>query len=131
MRAASLVADIPPLLHAVHRRVAARLEQGRSSLGALLEAFVLQELRRLASGRPDPIDFSYYRHCDDFEVNIVLEGDGAGAGVDVKAAATVHESDLRGLRRSEQWVRRGWHLAAVCTKCDSPLRRKIAARGDA
>lgn len=78
---------------------AARLEQDRSSIGALLETFVLQELRRLASWRPDPIGFFHYRDRDDFEVDIVLEGDGAVAGVEVKAAATVHESDLRGLRK--------------------------------
>jgi predicted AAA+ superfamily ATPase len=78
---------------------AARLETDRTALGAMLETFVLQELRRQAGWRPDPIDFFHFRDRDDFEVDIVLEGEGVVAGVEVKAAATVNESDLRGLRK--------------------------------
>jgi predicted AAA+ superfamily ATPase len=78
---------------------AARLEADRIALGAMLETFVLQELRRQASWRPDPIDFFHFRDRDDFEVDVVLEGEGIVAGVEVKAAATVNDSDLRGLRK--------------------------------
>lgn len=78
---------------------AARLEADRTALGAMLETFVLQELRRQASWRPDPIDFFHFRDRDDFEVDVVLEGEGIVAGVEVKAAATVNEPDLRGLRK--------------------------------
>jgi predicted AAA+ superfamily ATPase len=79
---------------------AAILLKERERLGPLLETFVLQELRRLASWRPDPIEFFHYRDRDDFEVDIVLEfGSAAVAGVEVKAAATVVESDFRGLRK--------------------------------
>jgi predicted AAA+ superfamily ATPase len=66
----------------------------------LLETFALQELRRQASWRAEPIDFFHYRDRDDFEVDIVLErGSVAVAGVEVKAAATVTEADFRGLRK--------------------------------
>ena len=78
---------------------AARLDSNRTLLGALLETFVLQDLRRQASWRRDPIDFFHYRDRDNFEVDIVVEGEGVVAGVEVKAAATVTDSDLRGLRR--------------------------------
>lgn len=79
---------------------AARLAADRSSLGALLETFVLQELRRQASWLPDPVEFFHFRDRDDFEVDIVLEeGAVAVAGVEVKAAASVNGSDLRGLRK--------------------------------
>lgn len=78
---------------------AARLDADRTTLGALLETFVLQELRRQAGWRPEPIDFFHFRDRDDFEVDIVLEAEGVVSGVEVKAAATVHESDLRGLRK--------------------------------
>ena len=79
---------------------AATLLKERERLGPLLETFVLQELRRQASWRPDPIEFFHYRDRDDFEVDIVLEfGSTAVAGVEVKAAATVVESDFRGLRK--------------------------------
>jgi len=79
---------------------AARLDADRPTLGAMLESFVLQELRRQASFGSDPPGFFHFRDRDDFEVDIVIErGHAAIAGIEVKAAATVHESDLRGLRK--------------------------------
>jgi len=78
---------------------AAMLQLDRAALGALLEAFVIQELHRQASARPDPAEFFHFRDRDDFEVDIVLENGGLVAGVEVKGTATVHESDLRGLRK--------------------------------
>jgi uncharacterized protein len=79
---------------------AAALNKDRPRFGLLLETFALQELRRQASWRAEPIDFFHYRDRDDFEVDIVLEqGSFAVAGVEVKAAATVTEADFRGLRK--------------------------------
>lgn len=79
---------------------AASLDANRPVLGAMLETFVLQELRRQASFAPDPLGFFHFRDRDDFEVDIVIErGHAEVAGVEVKAAATVHEADLRGLRK--------------------------------
>ena len=76
------------------------LDADRQLLGSMLETFVLQELRRQASWRPVPLDFSHFRDRDDFEVDIVLEqGPSAVAGIEVKAAASVGESDFRGLRK--------------------------------
>jgi predicted AAA+ superfamily ATPase len=79
---------------------AAALNKDRQRLGPLLETFALQELRRQASWRAEPIEFFHYRDRDDFEVDIVLEqGSLAVAGVEVKAAATVTDTDFRGLRK--------------------------------
>jgi hypothetical protein len=79
---------------------AANLDDDRSLLGAMLETFVLQELRRMASWQPDPIEFCHYRDRDGFEVDIVLEqGRASVAGIEVKAAATVNQTDFRGLRK--------------------------------
>ena len=79
---------------------ATRLASDRQLLGALLETGVFQELRRQASWLPEPVGFFHFRDRDDFEVDIVLEqGALAVAGVEVRAAATVKESDLRGLRK--------------------------------
>ena len=79
---------------------AGRLTADRPLLGALLETFVFQELRRQASWLPEPVEFFHFRDRDDFEVDIVLEqGALAVAGVEVKAAATVKDADLRGLRK--------------------------------
>jgi len=76
------------------------LRSDRSALGPLLETFVLQELRRQASWRTLPIQFSHFRDRDGFEVDIVLEqGAAAVAGVEVKAGATVRDEDFKGLRK--------------------------------
>jgi predicted AAA+ superfamily ATPase len=46
------------------------------------------------------LGFFHFRDRDDFEVDIVLEqGRSAIAGVEVEAAASVGEADLRGLRK--------------------------------
>lgn len=92
--------QIPGLACALQGIDAAALDRDRPRLGSLLETFALQELRRQASWRAEPIDFFHYRDRDDFEVDIVLEqGSFAIAGVEVKAAATVTEADFRGLRK--------------------------------
>ena len=79
---------------------AAGLARDPQRLGALLETFVFQELRRQAAWYDAPLDFFHYRDKDQAEVDIVIERGGLQvAGVEVKAAATVSERDFRGLRR--------------------------------
>lgn len=79
---------------------AAGLASDRGVLGRILETYVFQELRRLASGSDDPPGFYHYRDKEGGEVDIVLErGARSLAGVEVKAGATVTASDFRGLRR--------------------------------
>jgi len=78
---------------------AATLADERSRFGHILETFVFQELRRLASAHPSPHHFYHYREKDGNEVDIVIERDAALAGVEVKASATVSARDFNGLRR--------------------------------
>ena len=76
------------------------LRGDRKLFGQLLETFVLQELRRQASGQEDGFRFHHYRDKDGAEVDVVLErSTGHLAGFEVKAAATVTRKDFRGLRR--------------------------------
>jgi predicted AAA+ superfamily ATPase len=82
---------------------APHLHRDRESLGPLLETFVLQELKREASWFPEPLSFFHFRDRDGVEVDIVLQrGAGALAGIEVKAAATVTDTDFRGLRKLKQ-----------------------------
>jgi predicted AAA+ superfamily ATPase len=79
---------------------AAALVTDRAQLGPLLETFVYQELRRLASAHEHSHDFYHFRDRDQVEVDIVIErGARQLAGVEVKAAATVTAADFRGLRK--------------------------------
>ena len=72
----------------------------RPLYGQMLETFVVQELRRLASGYEDPVAFHHLRDRDGTEVDVVLEVGGRRiVGVEVKAAASVRTSDFAGLRK--------------------------------
>ena len=95
----------------------------------MMETFVLQELRRQASWRPEPISFFHFRDRDDFEVDIVMEqGHSAVTGVEVKAAATVGEADFRGLRKLRDAARERF-VAGVVPMTAVPVSFECAVRG--
>lgn len=75
-------------------------KQDRSRFGNVLETFVFGELLKHTTTADGNYQLLYYRDHDQFEVDVVIEN-AAGhlVGVEVKAAATVKESDLRGLKR--------------------------------
>lgn len=76
------------------------LRGDRKLLGQLLETFIVQEIRRQASGWTHDLRFSHYRDKDKQEVDIVLErGPGRVVGIEVKAASTLRDADRRGLER--------------------------------
>jgi len=77
----------------------AALWADRALLGQLLETFVFQELRRMASWHEAEIKFHHFRDKDGAEVDVVLESGGQVAGVEVKASATVKSNDFRGIRK--------------------------------
>ncbi len=72
----------------------------RTRFGHFLESFVFGELLKHATTADNDYHICYYRDHDKIEVDYVVE-DTAGflAGVEVKAAATVKENDLKGIRR--------------------------------
>ena len=76
-----------------------RLDASREQLGALLETFVVGELRRQAGWSARDVRRSHYRSHDGREVDLVLE-DRAGrmVGIEIKAARSIGGHDLRGLR---------------------------------
>jgi len=68
------------------------------SLGPLLEAFVLQEIRKLIDFSPMDVAVFHFRTPSGREVDIVLEGPGqAIVGIEIKASASVASSDFSGL----------------------------------
>ena len=89
------------------------LSADRELLGHLLETFVFQELRRQATWHSRPVEFFHYRDKDQVEVDIVLESGRRVAGVEVKAGATVTDSDFRGLRRLKGVSGSGFAAGAV------------------
>lgn len=74
--------------------------QDRSRFGNLLETFVYAELRKHASTADGDYRLLYYRDHDQYEVDLVVEDAGGQLiGVEVKAAASIKQSDLKGLKR--------------------------------
>jgi predicted AAA+ superfamily ATPase len=90
------------------------LAADRAQLGPLLETFVYQELRRVASWHPHHHDFYHFRDRDKVEVDIVIErGARQLAGVEVKAAATVTAADFRGLHKLKRTAGRRFVAGVV------------------
>ena len=90
------------------------LTRNRELLGQFLESFVFQELQRQSVCQQTPLEFFHYRDKDQMEVDIVIErGAGEVAGVEVKAAATVTQSDFRGLRKLKKAAGDGFAAGVV------------------
>lgn len=89
-------------------------QQERSRFGPILETFVYGELLKHNTTAEGSYQLLYYRDHDQFEVDIVIEN-GAGhlIGVEIKAAATVKESDLRGLKRLASIAKDSFKLGVV------------------
>ena len=76
------------------------IQRDRSRFGAVLETFAYGELLKHATTAEGSYRLLYYRDADKLEVDVVIENQaGQLVGVEVKAAATIQESDLRGLKR--------------------------------
>ncbi len=74
--------------------------QDRTRFGKGLETFVFGELLKQATTSEGTYQLLYYRDADKFEVDVVIENAaGQLVGVEIKASATVRESDLRGLKK--------------------------------
>jgi predicted AAA+ superfamily ATPase len=77
----------------------ARLKTDSILAGQLLEAFVVMELRKQASWSAIQPRLHHYRSHARHEVDVVLEEPGGKVvGVEVKAAMSIGERDLRGLK---------------------------------
>ena len=69
------------------------------SYGALLENFVALELLKHFGWSGTPARLRHFRTHSGLEVDLVLEDDsGRLAGIEVKASATLHNDDFKGLR---------------------------------
>ncbi len=88
------------LLATLLELTAEEVQQDRTRFGNVLESFVYGELLKATTTAEGGYSLMYYRDADKVEVDVVIEN-AAGhlVGVEVKASATVKESDLRGLRK--------------------------------
>ncbi len=91
-----------------------RLKTEGNLAGAVLENFVLTELRKQRAWSSTRPELFYWRTASGQEVDIVLE-DRAGkvAGIEVKATATLGSNDVRGLQVLADAVGKNWVRGAV------------------
>ena len=93
------------LLAALLRTEAADISRDRQKLGPLLESFVHGEIAKAAALSDEMTTVTHYRDKDGVEIDLVLErSPGAIVGIEVKARATAHPLDFRGLRRLKETV---------------------------
>ena len=79
---------------------AEEVQKDRTRFGNVLETFVFAEVLKHTTTSEGDYRLMYYRDADKVEVDVVVENAaGQLLGIEVKAAATVKESDLRGLRK--------------------------------
>lgn len=75
------------------------LWQDKALLGQLLETFIYQELRKHADWHGEELKFYHFRNKDKVEVDIIIEQGRQIAGIEIKASATVTQSDFKGLNK--------------------------------
>ena len=67
--------------------------------GALVESFVVSELRKQAAVIDEPLSFAHFRDHSGVEVDVIIERpDGTVVGIEVKAATLSGGSEAKGLR---------------------------------
>jgi predicted AAA+ superfamily ATPase len=91
-----------------------RLKTEGSLAGAVLENFVLMELRKQSSWSAISPELFYWRTVSGQEVDFVLEDrTGKVVGIEVKAAATLGSNDVRGLKAFADAVGKNWIRGVV------------------
>ena len=91
-----------------------RLKSEGNLAGALLENFVLMELRKQCAWSTMRPELFYWRTAAGQEVDMVLEDrSGKVTGIEVKAAATLGSNDIRGLRALADEVGKNWVRGVV------------------
>jgi predicted AAA+ superfamily ATPase len=79
---------------------AEQVAKDRSCFGSLLETFIVAEVMKEMTWSDQRYALYHYRDKDQDEVDLVIGNErGALVGIEVKASATVHTSDFRGLRK--------------------------------
>jgi len=93
---------------------ARRLGDDRSLLGRMLETFVVGELRKQLSWADPRTAIYHFRTAAGSEVDVLLEkADGAVAGVEIKASATVGASDFEALQELRQQLGKNFVAGVV------------------
>lgn len=97
------------------------LWQDKTLLGQLLETFIYQELRKQADWHEQELRLYHYRDKDKVEVDIIIEQGQQLAGIEIKAAATVTQSDFKALKKLQDAFGKRFSTGVVLYDGDSVL----------
>ncbi|MGB5716840.1 MAG: ATP-binding protein [Gammaproteobacteria bacterium] len=75
------------------------LWKDKTLLGQLLETFIYQELRKYADWHHESLNFYHFRNKDKVEVDIIVQQGRRLTGIEIKASATVTQSDFKALNK--------------------------------
>ncbi len=89
------------------------LWQDRCLLGQLLETFIYQELRKYGDWHEHSLNFYHFRNKDKVEVDIIIEQGKQIAGIEIKASATVTNSDFKGLNKLKSIINQDFVAGVV------------------
>ena len=97
------------LLHALLRIPDSDALLSHPQFGASWEGMVVEEVFRQLNARGQSVHASYYRTSGGAEVDLVIEGDFGGVGIEITHNSVVGARDLKGLRDfvTEQKLRLG------------------------
>ena len=102
------------LLAALFDLTAEETQQDRTRFGNVLETFIFGELLKHTTTADGDYRLMYYRDVDKLEVDVVIENAaGQLVGVEVKATATIKESDLRGLKKMANLAARQFKMGVL------------------
>lgn len=102
------------LLASLTELTPAAIDQNRSRFGHVLESFVYGELAKHAASADGDYQLLYYRDHDQYEVDLIAENAaGQLIGIEIKAAASVGASDLRGLKRLSSMAGKQFKLGVI------------------
>ncbi len=98
------------------------VEQDRTRFGNVLETFVFAELLKCTTTADGDYQLLYYRDADKYEVDVVIENAaGQLVGVEIKASASIKDSDLRGLRKLSTLAGTQFHMGVLLYDGDETL----------
>ena len=76
---------------------ASNIKADRNVLGQLLETYIFQEIQKYIGWHDASLAIYHFRNKDKVEVDFVLQSGNRITGIEVKASATIQNSDFKGL----------------------------------
>ncbi|MCX8566392.1 MAG: hypothetical protein ON057_001119 [Glomeribacter sp. 1016415] len=91
-----------------------RIAENRTLFGPILETFVVSEVMKQITWSDEAYTLHHYRDKEQSEVDLVVENEiGAVLGIEIKASASIHADDFKGLRKLAQICQDEFKLGIV------------------